>query len=207
MIDQTEQQDEEKIIQPPDRFIIVGLGNIGRKYNQNRHNIGFMTLDRLAERLGTNFRRLQHQALTTEGTYQDQRLVLAKPQTYMNSSGIAASSLVRFYKVPHNHLIVVYDDLDIPLGTIRIRPKGGSGGQGGLRSIIDRLGGQDFPRMRLGIGRPPGTMDPARYVLHNFNPDERVLLPAILDAAVEAILVYVTEGIDAAMTGFNRQVI
>jgi PTH1 family peptidyl-tRNA hydrolase len=166
-----------------------------------------MTVDRLAERLGASFRRFQQKALTTEGTYQGRRLVLAKPQTYMNSSGLAASGLVRFYKVPHNHLMVVYDDLDLPLGTIRIRPKGGSGGQGGLKSIIERLGGQDFPRMRLGIGRPPGTMDPASYVLHNFKSDERVLLPAILDAAVDAILVYMTEGIEAAMTGFNKQVI
>ncbi len=208
MIDQTkEPRKDHQPPQPTDRFIIVGLGNTGRQYRENRHNIGFMTLDRLAERLNVNFRRLQHKALTTDGTYRDQRLVLAKPQTYMNNSGLAASGLVRFYKVPINHLMVIYDDLDLPLGTIRIRPKGGSGGQGGLRSIIDRLGGQDFPRMRLGIGRPPGTMDPANFVLHNFNADERALLPAILDSAVDAILTYVSEGIEAAMTGYNKQVI
>jgi peptidyl-tRNA hydrolase, PTH1 family len=145
-------------------YLMVGLGNPGREYRTNRHNIGFMLVDHLAARLSVSFSRLESKALVTKAEYQGRRLVLAKPQTFMNLSGQAVGTLVRFYKVPLAQLMVCYDDVDLPLGQIRIRPDGGSAGQKGMGSIIERLGTQQFPRLRLGIGRPPGRMDAAAYV-------------------------------------------
>ena len=188
---------------PTSPYLIIGLGNRGREYRLNRHNIGFMLVDRLAERLGVTFSRLEGKALVTKGDYQDQRLVLAKPQTYMNLSGQSAGALLRFYKVPLEHLLVAYDDVDLPFGMLRLRSSGGSAGQKGMRSIIDRLGSQEFPRLRLGIGRPPGRMDAAAYVLQDFTRHEAEILPQILDRAVEAVLTFVSEGIIAAMNSYN----
>jgi len=184
-------------------FLIVGLGNPGREYRQNRHNTGFMAIDRLAERLGVSFSRLESRALVTKGEYQGSRIVLAKPQTYMNLSGQAVGPLLRFYKVPLDNLLVIYDDVDLPLGTLRIRPGGGAGGQKGMSSIIERLGTQDFPRLRVGIGRPPGRMDASAYVLQDFSKTELEILNNTLDRAAEAALVFVAEGIQAAMNSFN----
>jgi PTH1 family peptidyl-tRNA hydrolase len=189
------------IFDPP--FLIVGLGNPGREYRQNRHNVGFMAVDRLAERLGVTFTRLEAKALVTKGDYQGRRIILAKPQTYMNLSGQATRALLNFYKVPLPNLLVVYDDVDLPLGSLRMRPGGGSAGQRGMESIIDRLGSQDFPRLRLGIGRPPGRMDAAEYVLHDFSPAEKNTVAAALDRAVQAILIFASEGLEAAMNRFN----
>ncbi len=184
-------------------YLIVGLGNPGREYRETRHNIGFMLVDQLALRLGVSFTRLESKALVTKGEYQGRRLVLAKPHTYMNLSGSAVSSLVRFYKVPLANLLVAYDDVDLPLGTIRLRAEGGSAGQKGMASIIERLGTQDIPRLRLGIGRPPGRMDAAAYVLQPFKKDEAALLPALLERAVDAALVFVTSGLETAMNQYN----
>lgn len=184
-------------------FLIVGLGNPGREYRQNRHNTGFMAIDRLAERLGVSFSRLESRSLVTKGNYQGSRIVLAKPQTYMNLSGQAVGPLLRFYKIPLDNLLVIYDDVDLPLGILRIRPAGGAGGQKGMVSIIERLGTQDFPRMRVGIGRPPGRMDASAYVLQDFSKSEQDILNNTLDRAAEAALVFVTEGIQAAMNTFN----
>ena len=188
---------------PPSPFLIIGLGNPGREYKHNRHNIGFMLVDRLAERLGVTFSRLESRALVTKGDYRSQRLVLAKPQTYMNLSGQSAGSLIRFYKVPLEHFLVAYDDVDLPYGMLRLRPSGGSAGQKGMISIIERLGSQEFPRLRLGIGRPPGRMDAAAYVLQDFPRQEAKILPQILDRAVEAVLTFVSEGIATAMNSYN----
>ena len=185
------------------RFLIVGLGNPGRQYKSNRHNIGFMLVDRLAKRLEVAFSRMESKALVTRADYKDNRIILAKPQTYMNLSGQAVSALVRFYKIPFENVMVAYDDVDLPLGAIRIRPKGGSGGHKGMKSIIERLGSEEFPRMRFGIGRPPGRMEAANYVLRDFSKDESEIVAQIIDRASEAALVYVTEGLDAAMNQFN----
>jgi PTH1 family peptidyl-tRNA hydrolase len=125
----------------------------------------------------------------------------------MNESGHAASSLIRFYKIPIDRFVVVHDDLDLPLGTLRIRPGGGAGGQRGLGSIIQQLGTQDFPRLRVGIGRPPGRMDPAAYVLQNFSGEEAEILPVLLDQSVEAVLTFIQEGIQAAMTRHNSNIL
>jgi PTH1 family peptidyl-tRNA hydrolase len=184
-------------------FLIAGLGNPGREYRDTRHNIGFMLVDSLAQRLGVSFSRLESKALVTKGEYEGMRLVLAKPQTYMNLSGSAVGSLVRFYKVPQQNLLIAYDDVDLPLGTIRLRAGGGSAGHKGMGSIIERLGTQDFPRLRLGIGRPPGSMDAADYVLQPFRKSELELLPEFLERAAAAVLVFVTSGLESAMNQYN----
>jgi peptidyl-tRNA hydrolase, PTH1 family len=185
------------------QYLIVGLGNPGRQYQENRHNVGFMLLDRLASHLEVSFSRLESKALVTKTDYQEYRLVLAKPQTYMNLSGQAVAGLQRFYKVPLERLLIVYDDVDLPFGAIRIRPTGGSAGQKGMVSIIERIGNQDFPRLRIGIGRPPGRMDAAAYVLKDFSRQEAEELAYILDRGVEAVLTFVTQGITQAMNRFN----
>ena len=188
-------------------YLIAGLGNPGRQYRHNRHNVGFMLVDRLAEKLGTSFSRMESKALVTRERYKDVRLILAKPQTFMNSSGQAVGSLVRYYKIPLTNLLVVIDDVDIEPGTLRIRPHGGAGGQKGLASVIKTLGTQDFPRLRLGIGRPPGRMDTADYVLQDFSSSEREMVSPVLDAGADAVLQFVTHGIDAAMNKFNGSAI
>lgn len=188
---------------PTQTFLIVGLGNPGREFKGNRHNIGFMLVDRLAERLGASFGRMESKALVTKADYQGKRLVLVKPQTYMNLSGQPVSSLVRFYKVPLGNLLLVYDDVDLPLGTLRIRPEGGSAGHKGMKSTIERLGSQEFPRLRIGIDRPPGRKAAADYVLQNFSKDQAGRLPQVLDRAVDAVLSFVTEGLDTAMNKYN----
>lgn len=184
-------------------FLIVGLGNPGRGYKETRHNIGFMVVDRLAARLGLAFSRLESKALVTRGEHRGKKVILAKPQTFMNLSGQAVSGLMRFYKVPLEHLLVVYDDVDLPLGTLRLRPSGGAGGQKGMLSVIERLGTQDFPRMRLGIDQPPGRMEAADYVLQEFSRAQAEHLPEILDRAAEAVLTFIEEGLEAAMNRYN----
>ena len=185
------------------QFIIVGLGNPGRAYRETRHNIGFTLVNHLAERLGVEFTRMESNSLVTKGTYAGHQLILAKPITYMNLSGQAVRSLVRFYKIPLDKLLICYDDVDLPLGTLRMRPDGGAGGHKGMQSIIEQLGNQGFPRLRIGIGRPPGRKTAASYVLDDFSPDETEFLQVILDRAVDAVLTFVTDGIDTAMNQYN----
>jgi len=187
-------------------FLIVGLGNPGREYKDNRHNVGFMLIDRLSVRLNARLTRVQAKALVGSVIYEGDKLILAKPQTYMNLSGQSIQGLARFYKVPLENMIVAHDDLDLSFGTIRIRPGGGPGGQKGVASTIDRLGTKDFRRLRIGIGRPPGRMDPSDYVLQNFAGADLTLLSEILDRAAEAVLTFVTDGLNAAMNKFNGEV-
>jgi PTH1 family peptidyl-tRNA hydrolase len=187
-------------------FLIVGLGNPGREYKDNRHNLGFMVIDRLSVRLNARLSRVQAKSLVGSVNYQGDKLILAKPQTYMNLSGQAIQGLARFYKLPLENMIVAHDDLDLPFGTIRIRPGGGPGGQKGVASTIERLGTKDFRRLRIGIGRPPGRMDPSAYVLQDFAKGDLALLSEILDRAADAVLTFVTEGLDAAMNKFNGEV-
>lgn len=186
--------------QPLDTYLIIGLGNPGRKYRHNRHNVGFMLIDRLAAHLNLAFTRTQSKALVTDGRYAERKVLLAKPQTFMNEAGKAVKSLVRFYKIPPDHLLVFYDDLDLPLGTVRFRLEGGAGGQKGMKSIIDQLERKDFLRLRIGIGRPPGTMDPADYVLHDFSAAEAELLEMTLDRALDIVLAFLQGGIQQALT-------
>lgn len=190
-------------IEVPPVFLIVGLGNPGREYRDTRHNIGFLVLDRLAARLDCRFSRLQSKALVVKVTFQEHHLVLAKPQTFMNLSGQAISGLVNFYKVPLSQLVVVYDDVDLSFGTLRIRPAGGSGGHNGMNSIIEKLKTSEFPRLRMGIGRPPGRMDAADYVLQSFSKNESEELKIFLDRSAEAVLTIISEGLQASMNKFN----
>lgn len=190
---------------PP--YLIVGLGNPGREFRNNRHNIGFMLMDHLAKRYGETFSRVEARALVVKTKYIDTRLILAKPQTFMNNSGQSISSLIRFYKIPLDRLMIAYDDVDLPLGKLRIRSSGGSGGHRGMKSIIERLGTEDFPRLRIGIGRPPGRMEATDYVLKDFTKDEQLLLPEILDSSIDAILTFINSGIDNAMNQFNALLI
>lgn len=188
-----------------DTFLIVGLGNPGREYRENRHNIGFMLIDRMAVKLNARFSRLQSKALVATAMNNERKIILAKPQTFMNLSGQSVQGLVRFYKLPLTNLLVAHDDLDLPPGTIRIRPGGGSPGQLGVTSIIERLGTQEFPRLRLGIGRPPGRMEAPDYVLRDFSDGEMVVISETLNRAADAALTFVTEGLDAAMNKYNGQ--
>jgi PTH1 family peptidyl-tRNA hydrolase len=187
-------------------FLIVGLGNPGREYKDNRHNVGFMLIDRLSVRLNARLTRMQAKALVGSVNYDDNKLILAKPQTYMNLSGQSIQGLARFYKVPLEYMIVAHDDLDLPFGAIRIRPGGGPGGQKGVASAIERLGTKDFRRLRIGIGRPPGRMNPSDYVLQDFAHSDSILLSEVLERAAEATLTFVTEGLNAAMNKFNGEV-
>lgn len=188
------------------RYLVVGLGNPGREYADNRHNVGFRCLDHLASEHGLLFSRRHKRASIALGPILRRSVVLAKPRTFMNKSGGPVAALTRFYRVPLDRLLVVYDDLDLPLGTTRMRPMGGSGGHRGMRSIINQLGSRQFPRLRIGIGRPPGRMDPADYVLQDFSDEEEVLLERALEQATAAIEIWLGEGIDEAMSHYNRSV-
>jgi PTH1 family peptidyl-tRNA hydrolase len=185
-------------------YLVAGLGNPGPRYATNRHNVGFRCLELLAARHELAFDKRQKQAVIAAGAIQTRRTILAKPQTFMNESGRAVVPLAHFYKVQPERLMVVYDDLDLPLGTIRLRPEGGSGGHKGMRSIIEHIGTQSFPRLRIGIGRPPGQMDPAAYVLEDFTTEEEPLLEETLERAVAAIEVWLSEGVEVAMNQYNR---
>jgi len=184
--------------------LIVGLGNPGSEYAANRHNVGFRCVESLASAHALNFDKKQKRARIAIGTILDRKVILAKPQTFMNESGHAVASLARFYRVRPERLLVIYDDLDLPLGTVRLRPEGGTGGHKGMRSIIEHLGTQSFSRLRVGIDRPPGRMDPAAYVLQNFSAEEVALLGEVLERAGAAIETWLVEGVEEAMNRYNR---
>ena len=184
-------------------LLIVGLGNPGRDYRSQRHNVGFMVLDHLAALCGEGFARRQRKALVAEVRLAGRKALLAKPQTFMNLAGASVARLSGYYRIENANLLVVCDDLDLPLGSLRLRPFGGSAGHKGLRSIFDHLGTQDFPRLRVGIGRPPGRMDPAAYVLQPFGRDELAEITGVIDRAVDCIGLFASEGIETAMARFN----
>jgi PTH1 family peptidyl-tRNA hydrolase len=188
----------------PEKYLLVGLGNPGREYRLNRHNVGFMLLDRIVERHGLmGFTRRQGKALITTGTLGEASLILAKPQTYMNLSGEAVGPLVRFYNLPLERLLVCFDDIDLPLGTLRLRAEGGSSGQGGMKSIIQQLGTENFPRLRLGVGRPPGVKAAANYVLKDLRGEDLEIMDVTLDKAADAAECWVKDGLVTAMNRFN----
>jgi PTH1 family peptidyl-tRNA hydrolase len=186
-----------------DKTLIAGLGNPGREYKDNRHNVGFQVIDHLAGRYGLSFSRLQNGAFVTTGVIAGRAVVLVKPQQYMNKSGQPVSAIQRFYRIPIENVLIVYDDLDIPVGTLRLRPGGGAGGHRGMTSLIQHLGGDTFPRLRIGIDRPPGKMDPAAYVLQDFSAEQRPVIETAYDRAVDAIETWLRDGIELAMSRFN----
>ncbi len=188
---------------PTQHYLIFGLGNPGQQYRDNRHNVGFKAVDALAKRLEIRLTRVQFKAMWGSGSYAGSKITLVKPQTFMNLSGQAVASYVHYYKIPLEQIIVMYDDMDLPFGTIRVRSAGSSGGQNGINSIIDKLGVKDFPRLRIGIGRPPGRMQGMDYVLQDFHNQELNELENILDRAGSAVLTFIEYGINRAMTEFN----
>jgi PTH1 family peptidyl-tRNA hydrolase len=190
----------------PDAWLlIVGLGNPGKKYAANRHNAGFHCLDRLAEAHQLAFDEKRDKAELARGRVAGRRAVLAKPQTYMNDSGQAVGALARFFKVAPEDVLVIYDDLDLPQGLIRLRPRGSSGGHRGIESIIEHLGTSEFPRLRVGIGRPPGRMEPKAYVLQDFDGAERETMDEVYARALAAIEAFIREGAKEAMNRFNAR--
>jgi peptidyl-tRNA hydrolase, PTH1 family len=195
--------------------IIVGLGNPGPKYARNRHNIGFQCVDRLAARHQIDLPRIQFKARVGDGwlqrratpgqlaSLQRQKILLAKPLTYMNNSGEAVIPLAHYYQVAPEDILVIHDDLDLESGKLRLRPGGSSGGQNGIKSIARLLGTQEFPRAKVGIGRPPGRMDPAAYVLQDFSCEEEEAFGPLREKICDAVECWLFEGIEAAMNQFN----
>ena len=184
-------------------WLVVGLGNPGPGYAENRHNVGFMVLDLLAERVGGRFKSHKGRADVLEGRLPGGRVVLGKPRSYMNESGGPVASLRDFFKVPPERVAVVHDELDLPFGALRLKLGGGDNGHNGLRSLRRSLGTGDFHRVRVGVGRPPGRMDPAAYVLRDFGSGERKELPLHVDRAADAVEVLVAEGLERAQNAFN----
>jgi PTH1 family peptidyl-tRNA hydrolase len=184
-------------------YLIIGLGNPGRDYRLNRHNIGFRAIDRLSKGWSIPLGNVRNKALIGHGQLEEVKVILAKPQTFMNLSGQSVAPLLRFYKIPQEKMLVIVDDLDLPLGTLRLRENGGSAGHKGMTSIIGQLGSNDFLRLRLGIGRPAGRLPVEDYVLQNFTEKEEELLSSLLDRSAEAVEVFINKGIKSAMTQFN----
>lgn len=184
--------------------LVVGLGNPGRKYAKTRHNIGFLVMDRIAMSKEAAIKKKLCDALVGEWSNDGESIVVAKPQTFMNRSGESVKGLLRKYHTSANDLIVVYDDLDLPFGRIRIRPKGSAGGHRGVASVMESLGNLPFSRVRVGIGRPPGGVDAADYVLEPFGPQELAELNRVVTRASEAVLALIRDGIEHAMAQFNR---
>ncbi|MDX6218407.1 MAG: peptidyl-tRNA hydrolase, family [Frankiales bacterium] len=186
-----------------DLWLVVGLGNPGPSYAGNRHNVGFMVLDLLAERVGGRFKAHKGRADTVEGRLVGRRVVLAKPKCYMNESGGPVASLRDFFKVPVERIVVVHDELDIPFGTLRLKAGGGDNGHNGLRSVTKSLGSREYLRVRFGVGRPPGRQDPADFVLKDFTSAERKELPFLVDRAADAIEALLSASIEAAQNTFH----
>jgi peptidyl-tRNA hydrolase, PTH1 family len=186
-----------------ERWLIAGLGNPGSEYAGNRHNCGFMVADLLAGRMGARFKRDRSRARVAEGRLASRPVTIAKPQTFMNLSGGPVAALRAFYKVPAERIVAIHDELDIPFGTIRLKQGGGDNGHNGLRSVTAALGTRDYLRVRVGIGRPPGRMDPADFVLHDFSAAERKVLPDVLERAADAVEVLLQRGLAAAQNDFH----
>ncbi len=185
--------------------VIVGLGNPGKKYENTRHNVGFSAIDVLSAKFGIKVNRLKHKALTGDGIIKGERVILVKPQTFMNLSGESIYEIAEWYRLPMENLIVIYDDVDLPVGTIRIRPKGSSGTHNGMRSVIYQLRSDEFPRIRIGIGKAPEEWDLADYVLSKFNAEERAEVAKSIERAAEASAAIIHSGVEAAMNLYNGE--
>jgi PTH1 family peptidyl-tRNA hydrolase len=184
--------------------LVVGLGNPGQKYERTRHNLGFWIVDHIADRAGTTVKQELCHSLVGEFSSDGQRVLLAKPQTYMNRSGAAVKALLGHFESTAENLVVVYDDLDLPFGRIRIRPEGGAGGHRGMLSIIETLEGARFYRVRVGIGRPPEGVDPADFVLEPFASDEAERVAELVSRVSQSVVFLLREGGQRAMEEFNR---
>ena len=183
--------------------LIVGLGNPGKAYANNRHNVGFRCINKLAKLHGIPLAQRGSQAQFGIGQIAGKEVVLAKPRTFMNLSGRSVKLLMQRFQTPISNVVVIHDDLDLPLGKLRLYPGGGSAGHKGVESIINQVGTQDLPRLRVGIGRPEGDEDAADYVLSDFSPEERVVIEGTIVMVAEAVLCLLRKGIVAAMNKYN----
>ncbi len=184
--------------------LIVGLGNPGSKYQWTRHNAGFMVLDRLSHVSGIPVNRKRYSGFYGEGDWNNEHLLLLKPQTFMNLSGRSVSEALRFHKLSLKDLMVIHDDLDIPFGRVKVKEGGGHGGHNGLRSLVSELGSGGFARVRVGIGRPEHG-DVVNYVLSSFEKDELAQVPQLVDNIIDLLVVYVREGLGKAMSFYNNR--
>lgn len=182
--------------------LIVGLGNPGKKYEQTRHNTGFLVIDKAAEKLNTQFNQTKFHSFYTVVVYNNEQVMLMKPQTYMNLSGEAVSAAVRFFKIKHEDILVISDDLDLPVGKIRVRASGSAGGQKGLKSIMDHLSDTNIPRLRVGIGKNP-LIDTVDYVLGKVEPENRELYQQSISEAADTVLLFIKGGIKEAVNRNN----
>ena len=188
----------------PVSWLVVGLGNPGAKYENTRHNVGFMTADTLAGRNGEPIRRVKYHALTSEAVIGGQSVLLMKPTTFMNLSGQAVSEAARFYKIPADHVLVISDDVDLPLGKLRIRKSGSAGGHNGLKNIIQLLGTDQFPRLKIGVGgKPHPDYNMADWVLGQFQGEDKKTIDAAVARAADAVECLLADGIDRAMNQYN----
>jgi peptidyl-tRNA hydrolase, PTH1 family len=186
-----------------ERWLIVGLGNPGPEYARNRHNVGFLVADELAERMGGRFKRDRSRAQIATGRLAGTPVILAKPMSYMNVSGRPVGTLRAFYKVPGDRIVLIHDELDLPFADIRLKFGGGDNGHNGLRSVTNALGSRDYYRIRIGIGRPPGRMDPADFVLRDFVAAERDAVPELVGRAADAAEALIGRGLAAAHNKFH----
>ena len=187
-------------------YIIAGLGNPGKQYEHTRHNVGFDTLDKLAEKYHISIDNQKHKAVCGSGYIEGQKVILVKPQTYMNLSGERLREIIDFYKLdPAEELIVIYDDISLDPGQLRIRVKGSAGGHNGIKSIIAHLGTQEFPRVKVGVGEKPSRMDLADYVLGHFSKEEQATMADAVKEAADAVCEIVNVGIAQAMNDHNRK--
>ncbi|HLZ38488.1 MAG TPA: aminoacyl-tRNA hydrolase [Mycobacteriales bacterium] len=184
-------------------WLVVGLGNAGPAHAGNRHNAGFMVADVLVGRTGSRWRGHKGRADVVEGRWGPDRVVVAKPRSYMNESGGPVAALRDYFQVPPDRMVVLHDELDIPFGALRVKLGGGDNGHNGLRSVRRSLGSGEFARVRFGIGRPPGRLDPATFVLRDFSPAERKELPLLLDRAADAVESLVANGLAATQNAYN----
>ncbi|WP_101835679.1 aminoacyl-tRNA hydrolase [Frankia canadensis] len=184
-------------------WLVVGLGNPGPNYAGNRHNAGFMVVDLLAERAGSRLKSHRSRADVAEVRLAGARAVLARPLSFMNLSGGPVGAVRTFYKIDVSRIVVVHDELDIPFGAVRLKRGGGDNGHNGLRSISSALGSRDYLRVRVGIGRPPGRMDPADFVLRDFGTTERRELPLLLEHAADSVEMLITDGLEPAQNRYH----
>ncbi len=184
--------------------IIVGLGNPGARYAGTRHNVGFVVLDEMARRLNTGFNLTKYHGVIAEARVAGEKILLLKPETFMNLSGQSVARAVRYNAVERNDLLVVLDDVELPVGRLRLRPQGSAGGHNGLKSIIEHLGDDRFPRLRLGVGREAGG-ELVDHVLGRFTPDERIEVERMVPMAADAVVVFIEHGLERAMSEYNRK--
>jgi PTH1 family peptidyl-tRNA hydrolase len=190
---------------PDERWLVVGLGNHPPEYAGHRHNVGFMVADLLAARIGARFKAHRSRAEVAEGRLAGSPVTIAKPRSYMNLSGGPVAALRDFYKIPPGRIVVVHDELDLPFGTLRLKQGGGDNGHNGLRSVTRALAEPGYHRVRVGIGRPPGRMDPADFVLRDFSAAERRELPLLIDRAADAVETLLQDGLVAAQNVYHTR--